>query len=84
MFDNKIVTGFLMSSESAGQNTINYTMVIYLIFRALLTLSKRICGQCPETIVTSTNQIQVLLQADAGDDPGLSRKFALRLEKTLG
>ena len=45
---------------------------------------KRICGQCPETIVTSTNQIQVLLQADAGDDPELSRKFALRLEKTLG
>ena len=44
----------------------------------------RICGTCPETIVTLSNKMSIMLQSDASEEMEQNRRFALRLEKTLG
>jgi hypothetical protein len=42
----------------------------------------RICGVCPQAVVTLSNKIKILLQSDAAEEMGTDRRFALRLEKT--
>jgi len=46
--------------------------------------ANRICGICPEAIVTLSNKMTVMLQSDSGGLLDVDRRFALRLEKTLG
>lgn len=42
----------------------------------------RICGTCPQVMVSLSNAVTVILQSDAPENNELSRRFALRLEKT--
>ena len=48
------------------------------------TNQNRICGKCPETIVTLSNSISINLQSDSPPETDIFPRFALRLEKTQG
>jgi len=45
--------------------------------------SNRICGQCPETLVSWSNSIVIRLQSDSAGGFDELRRFALRIERTL-
>ena len=42
----------------------------------------RICGHCPETLVSWSNSVVIRLQSDAGGGLDELRRFALRIERT--